>query len=255
MTPERAFFWKIGDIWVFYLVAGLATVLFFIGVAAHIFVWLKSTPKGKIAFSREAFKQTILDTFSGRRIFLGDLPAGIMHLLILLGFVILFIGTSLLAMHEYVYPFLTGNRYLLFEASMEIGGFLLLAGIIWALVRRYIQRIPRLERRLEDLVVPIWLLVLLSSGFILEGLRLASQQPPWGQWSFAGSWIARLVSNSTAESAYPYLWWESRPVESGIHCHHPLHQAVSHVGSACRLLPSSFFRRIQRNISTFAGTR
>jgi Fe-S oxidoreductase/nitrate reductase gamma subunit len=207
MTPERGLFWKIGDVWVFYVIAALATGLFFIGVAAHIFVWLKSTPKSKVGFSRQALKQTILDTFLGRRVFKGDLPAGIMHLSIFWGFVILFIGTSLLAIHEYLYPYLVGNRYLLFEVSMEVGGLLLLAGIIWALVRRYMQRIPRLEHRLEDVVVPVWLLMVVSSGFILEGVRLASQQPAWGRWSFAGSWIARMVSNSTAESAYPYLWW------------------------------------------------
>jgi len=207
MTPERTFFWKIGDIWVFYVIAGLASALFFFGIAAHIFVWLKGAPKGKFAYSREALKQTILDTFSGRRIFRGDLSAGIMHLFIFSGFVILFVGTSLLAIHEYVYPYLKGNPYLVFEGSMEIGGGLLLAGIFWALVRRYIQRVPRLERRLEDVVVPVWLLVVVSSGFVLEGMRLASQKPSWGQWSFVGSWISMLIPNATAESSYPYFWW------------------------------------------------
>jgi Fe-S oxidoreductase/nitrate reductase gamma subunit len=207
MTPGRAFFWKIEDVWVFYVIAALAVALLFIGVAAHILVWLKGAPRGKPAFSRKALKQTILDTFSGRRVFKGNLSAGIMHLLIFSGFVILFVGTSLLAVHEYVYPFLAGNPYLVFEVSMDIGGVLLLAGIIWALIRRYIQRVPRLERRLEDVVVPVWLLVVAASGFMLEGLRLAAQQPSWGQWSFAGAWIAGLVPNSTAESSYPYFWW------------------------------------------------
>jgi Fe-S oxidoreductase len=90
---------------------------------------------------------------------------------------------------------------------MEIGGLMLLAGILWALVRRYLQRVSRLERRLEDAVVPLWLLTVVLSGFVLEGLRLADQRPAWEHWSFAGAWVASFISPGPAESTYPYLWW------------------------------------------------
>ncbi len=207
MTPERELFWKIGEVWIFYAAAALATGLFFIGVAAHVWVWLKSTPRRRIGFSRQAWKQTFLDTFLGLGVFKGDLPAGIMHFSLFWGFVVLFMGTSLLAIHEYLYPYLVGKRYLLFEVSMEVGGLILLAGIVWALVRRYIQRIPRLEHRWEDGLVPVWLLVVVFSGFMLEAVRLADQKPPWGHWSFVGSWLAGSISAGASESAYPYLWW------------------------------------------------
>lgn len=68
MIPERALFWKIGAVWGFYVVAFLAICLLVIGIAAHVFVWRKSVPKGKIAFSREAIKQTILDVLLGLRV-------------------------------------------------------------------------------------------------------------------------------------------------------------------------------------------
>jgi len=205
--PQRPIYWKIGEVWVFYVLAALATGLLLIGVAAHLRVWLKSAPGSRTAFSRQALKQALLDTFLGLTVFKGDRPAGLMHLLIFWGFVILFIGTSLLAVHEYWSSFLVGKGHLLFEVSMEVGGLILLTGIIWALVRRYIQRIPRLERRLEDAVVPIGLLLVVCSGFLLEGIRLAAQKPPWAHWSFVGSWIAGFVPERAAVSAYPYLWW------------------------------------------------
>jgi heterodisulfide reductase subunit C len=207
MMPERPIYWKIGEVWVFYVLAALATGLLLIGLAAHLRVWLKSAPGSRTAFSRQALKQALLDTFLGLTVFKGDRPAGLMHLLIFWGFVILFIGTSLLAVHEYWSSFLVGKGHLLFEVSMEVGGLILLAGIIWALVRRYIQRIPRLERRLEDALVPIGLLLVVCSGFLLEGIRLAAQKPPWGYWSFVGSWIAGFVPERAAVLAYPYLWW------------------------------------------------
>jgi Fe-S oxidoreductase/nitrate reductase gamma subunit len=207
MTPERELFWRIGESWLFYVLAGLAVCLFLAGVAAHVAVWLKSVPKGKVAFSRQALKNMISDVFLGLRVLKGEVSAGIMHALIFWGFVILTIGTTLLLIHEHLFPYLVGKSHLLFEISMEIGGLMLLAGIVWALVRRYLQRVSRLERRAEDALVPIWLLLVVSSGFILEGLRLASQQPAWGHWSFVGAWVADFISPGNAESTYSFLWW------------------------------------------------
>jgi Fe-S oxidoreductase/nitrate reductase gamma subunit len=207
MTPERELFWKIGAGWLFYVLAAVAMGLLVVGVAAHVRVWLKSAPKGKAAFSGAALKRTISDVVLGLRVLKGEVSAGMMHSFMFWGFAILTAGTTLLLVHEHLVPFIAGRSHLLFELSMEVGGLILLAGVIWALVRRYIQRIPRLERRLEDAVVPLWLLVVICSGFILEGVRLASQKPAWAHWSFIGSWMANSVSPGVAESTYPYLWW------------------------------------------------
>ena len=207
MTPERELFWKIEAGWLFYLLAALAMGLLLAGIAAHLKVWLKSAPKAKVAFSGRALKRATADVFLGLRVLKGEIPAGIMHALIFWGFLILTLGTTILLVHEHVHPYLAGKSHLVFELSMEVGGLILLAGVLWALVRRYVQRVPRLERRVEDAVVPLWLLVVVVSGFVLEGLRLASQQPPWGHWSFAGAWVASLVSPSTAQSTYAFLWW------------------------------------------------
>ena len=207
MTPYRIMFWQIEDAWIFYVLAGLATGLFLAGVAAHIRVWKKSARSLEIPLSREALKRTILDTFLGRRVLQGDIAAGIMHLFLFWGFLSLFIGTSLLAVHHYLLPLLEGTTYLVFSLAMEVGGLMLLAGIMWALIRRYLQRVPRLERRREDALVPAWLLLVGLSGFMVEGLRLASQQPPWGAWSFVGWWMGAPFSAAAAKDLYPYLWW------------------------------------------------
>jgi len=207
MTPERELFWKIGAGWLFYVLAALAMALLVAGVVVHLKVWLKSAPKGKVAFSREALKQTISDVFLGLRVLKGEIPAGIMHALIFWGFVVLTIGTTILVFHEHLFSFLAGTIHLVFEIAMEIGGLILLAGILWALVRRYLQRVSRLERRLEDALVPLWLLVVVCSGFLLEGVRLAVQKPAWAGWSFVGAWTAGFLSPGTAEATYPYLWW------------------------------------------------
>lgn len=200
-------FWQIDHVWLFYLLAALASSLFFAGIAAHLVIWKKTAGSLKITFTKAAFSRMILDTFLGRRIFKGELAAGLMHLLIFWGFLLLLIGTAILAAHHYLFAFLTGPPYLAFSIAMEVAGIMLLAGIIWALVRRYIQRVPRLERSLEDITVPVWLLLVVLSGFALEGLRLAYEQPVWVGWSFAGAWIGSLFSGPMAEASYPAFWW------------------------------------------------
>ena len=104
--------------------AGMALVvvamgLLLVGVAAHVRVWLKSAPKGKVAFSRGALKQTISDVFLGLRVLKSEVPAGIMHALIFWGFVILTIGTTILVIHEHLTSFLAGKSHLLFEISIH----------------------------------------------------------------------------------------------------------------------------------------
>jgi Fe-S oxidoreductase/nitrate reductase gamma subunit len=207
MTAHRVIYWQIEGVWIFYVLAGLATLLFLGGVLAHLRTWRKNAGSLKVPFSSVAVKRTILDTFLGRRLFQGDLAAGIMHLFLFWGFTALFIGTALLSIHEWLFSFLTGSAYLVFSLAMEIGGIVLLAGILWALIRRYIQRVQRLERRLEDALVPAWLLLVALSGFIVEALRLTSQQPQWGIWSFGGWWMGSLLSAGMGKDLYPYLWW------------------------------------------------
>ena len=213
--PQRPLYWQIEPVWIFYALAALATGLFIFGVAAHVRVWLKSAPGRRATFSGAALRLTLLDIFLGRTVFKGDWPAGLMHFLLFWGFIILLIGTSLLALHEYVTSFLAGGNHLLFEVAMEVGGLLLLAGVLWALIRRYVQQVPRLERRLEDAVIPLGLLIVVVSGFLLEGFRLAAQNPPWAAWSFVGFRIAGLIPEGSAVSMYPYLWWGHALVSLG----------------------------------------
>lgn len=207
MTPYRNTFWQIENVWFFYALAALATGIFLAGMVAHICVWKKSARSLEVSFSWEALKRTILDTLLGRRVLLGEIAAGIMHLFLFWGFLSLLIGTAILCVHEWFFPFLKGTIYIVFSLTMEVGGIMFLVGIIWALIRRYIQRVPRLERRLEDALVPVLLLLVALSGFILEGLRLASHHPVWGVWSFVGGWMSAPFSAVTAEALYPYLWW------------------------------------------------
>jgi len=208
MTQHRILFWQIQPVWLFYLLAAMAVGVFLFGLISHVRIWARGVRRQNIPFSWNNLSNIFLDGFLGRRIFKGDIAAGTMHLLILWGFLGLFAGTVLMTVDNWIYSFIKGPIYILYSICLEILGLMLMIGLIWALVRRYIQRVQRLERRIEDFAIVVWLFASAISGFFVEGLRLAAQRPEWANVSFVGHWVSLLWPNpQDALPIYIYLWW------------------------------------------------
>ncbi|WP_419661435.1 Eqo2: Etf:quinone oxidoreductase [Desulfosarcina variabilis str. Montpellier] len=207
MSAHRPMFWQIEATSIFYLLTAVALVLFLIGAGSHIWVWRKSSKTMSLSGVGQSLNKMILDVFTGRRLLKGDIAAGLMHFAIFWGFFLLFAGTCVLSIHHYIVEFLEGEAYLWFSLIMEIGGVLLLVGIVWAMLRRYWQRVPRLERRLEDAILPVWFVLMVLSGFLLEGARLSAEPPQWAAWSFVGNWAAGFIPAATSQALYPTFWW------------------------------------------------
>jgi Fe-S oxidoreductase/nitrate reductase gamma subunit len=208
MTPYRASYWSIESVWIFYILAAVAAGVFLFGVISHVSVWTSGVRRQGIRFSGKGILNLFLDGLLGKRIFSGDVAAGTMHFLILWGFIGLFAGTLLISADYWVYHFLKGPLYLRYSLCLEFFGLMLTIGLLWALIRRYLQRVTRLERKTEDLIVPVWLFAVVISGFLVEGVRLSAQSPEWGKWSFIGHWISLFWADpKNALSIYPYLWW------------------------------------------------
>lgn len=207
MLPHREIFWNIRLYWLFYPLSFISIFIFFYGLSRHISLWKKGVKKESIPFVWEGIKRVIIDGILAKRILKGDIAAGVMHLFIFWGFIGLFSGTIVLAIDHYLFHFLVGTSYLGFSFVLEISGLLLISGLILALIRRYIQKIERLETKAEDLVVIIWLIAVVITGFLLEGLRISSQSPKWEEWSFIGFIISAFFSKETALNTYPFFWW------------------------------------------------
>ncbi|MFN3534841.1 MAG: (Fe-S)-binding protein [Desulfatiglandales bacterium] len=130
-----------------------------------------------------------------------------MHFLIFWGFVVLLIGTTLLSIHEHIVKFLMGNTYIVFSVIMEIAGLFLISGTVIAIFRRYILKVKRLQSYTEDLLILLFLILIVSSGFLLEALRLAQNPQTWEKWSFVGWYLKELFGPEVSKGAYPYIWW------------------------------------------------
>jgi Fe-S oxidoreductase/nitrate reductase gamma subunit len=208
MIPERLHYWNIEPVWIFYVLAVLAVAVFISGLITHVSVWTKVIRHQTIKLSWRGILNLFLDGLLGRRIFKGDIAAGTMHLFIMWGFLGLFAGTVLISADHWLYHFLKGSVYIWYSTCLEILGLMLMVGLVWALIRRYVQQVARLERRIEDFTPVVWLFMVALSGFLVEGLRLAAQRPEWAKFSFAGYWVSLLWARPDAAlSIYPYLWW------------------------------------------------
>ena len=206
MTPHRELFWGIEHGWVFYLLAAVSVGLFVQGVVSHARVWARGARDVRLRLSGGGLARVAADGLLGRRIFRGDLSAGLAHGLMLWGFLGLGVGTTLDAVDHYVITLLTGRVYLVFSAYVDASGVMLVVGVCWAAARRYALGVRRLESRGPDLALLLFLLAAAVSGFLVEGLRLAIQQPVWGQWSFAGLAVSGAWP-ATPPAAFTACWW------------------------------------------------
>ncbi|MFC1706445.1 heterodisulfide reductase-related iron-sulfur binding cluster [Planctomycetota bacterium] len=208
VIPHRPLFWSIEGVWLFYVMAAVAVAIFLRGVMSHVAIWSRGEAGARARLTRRDLGRLLLDGVLGLRIVRGDASAGVMHGLLMWGFLGLFAATTLAAVDHYLMAFLQGTTYLVFSIGADISGVMLVTGILFALCRRYVQRVERLENRRGDLVMLLWLLAVAFSGFMVEGLRLAIQAPPWAEWSFAG--LATTLAYGTPShgtSLYPLLWW------------------------------------------------
>src|SRR5436190_7173755 len=123
---------------------------------------------------------------------LRDPAAGVMHSLIYFPFLILFAVTAVDEINHLLpkgAKFLHGGVYQSYALIAEIAGVLFLAGIFWAIARRYIQR-PyriRIKSKPEDAVILGTFALIGLSGFVTEAIRIALEgRPAFEKWSVIG---------------------------------------------------------------------
>ena len=69
-----------------------------------------------------------------------------------------------------------------------------LVGVIMVFIRRYGQRPERLDNKTGDLMALLAIILIVVTGFIVEGLRVAANEilihPAWSRWSPGGYLLA-----------------------------------------------------------------
>ena len=148
--------------------------------------------------------------------------AGAAHGLIAIGCILLLIGTGLDIISHYVYDFLINGMYFSHSLFVDIGGIMALMGVIMEFVRRYGQKPERLDNKLEDLMALLAIVLIVVSGFVVEGLRIASNEvvehPAWSHWSPGGFLLAEYFKQFNQSSLllwHRIMWWAHSMITFG----------------------------------------
>jgi len=142
-----------------------------------------------------------------------DPAAGIMHSLIYFSFLILLAVTTILEINHQLpegLKFLHGTIYQAYSFVGDAAGVMLVVGVTWAFIRRYVQR-PyriRIKTKPEHLIILTVILSLGVTGFLAEGYRIALMgTPSFEKWSFVGYPLALLVQNTDNLATWHQVWW------------------------------------------------
>lgn len=219
MTPTREILWNISSPLVIglYILMAIPFIILAYGLARRIVMWRKGQPDSSrfddwVTRTTGALTESI---FHARIVRTGKLYAGIMHAFIFSGFVLLFIGTLIVALEHDIttaifgFSFYRGDFYLGYKLVMNLAGVLLITGVVMAFARRYFIKPDYQETAADDKVILSFLLLLAVQGFVVQALRLAVEQDPWGPWSWISypmSLPLRGLSNGTLETLHVMNW-------------------------------------------------
>jgi len=152
--------------------------------------------------------------FVPREFYPKEFYPGIAHYLIFGGCGVLLLGAFLDFISHYFFHFMYGGFYLGYSVVVDVFGILVLVGVILVIIRRYIQKPDRLDNTTEDLIALILLCVVVVTGFIVEGLRIAATElkttPAWALWSPGGFILAQAFSGLGQGALLTWhriMWW------------------------------------------------
>ncbi len=228
----RPTFWNISEPIQIAIYAGgaLFFVIFALGFFLHVRVWRKG--KGKFSFDHIWKRALNFVTFgvATRKVALDKQPAGLMHLNIMWGIIILFVGTALATIDWDVTRLLFNFRilqdgfYFFYKIILDIFGVLALVGLSIAIVTRYLRRPARLDGMSgarffrDDLWTVGTFFVLVVTGFMLESLRIAGMSLEWAREGRGALWFAQysIVGNRLAVIWLPLGEQAIRGVHLGV---------------------------------------
>jgi Fe-S oxidoreductase/nitrate reductase gamma subunit len=255
-TATRAVFGDLGqaDELVFYVLALLAVIVFLAGSGLRLRTYLRGRREpgpSRLAGLPGRLARAGVAIASGRAVGRGDRFAGIAHLAVVWGFVVLFMGTVILTVDADVVGvlapgarILSGPFYVGYSLVLDVLGLALAGGLVaigWGRLR---DRQPALGTRTADTAVwilPVWLLALAIGGFVVEAARIAADGYPSFEnaspvgWLIARAMGAAGVTASDAARLHWWLWWAHALAALGFVAYLPWSRAVHLVTAGVNL--------------------
>ncbi len=230
MEIGREIFWNVGQgaRWITYALMVVMFIIVIYGLKKRYAMWKigKTTPfsfKERLGERIAYFLKS--GVFHGSILKPGEGYPGYMHLFIFWGFLVLAIGTALVALEDDLLrpiagiTYLHGNFYLIFSFFLDLAGLAAIIGIVMAAIRRYISKPERLDNKRDDLLALTWIVVVLLTGFLVEAARIAYDRPDYERVSFVGYFLSSLFLNATKEgikTTHAVLWYTHGVLSFGL---------------------------------------
>ncbi|MEX1286773.1 MAG: (Fe-S)-binding protein [Acidimicrobiia bacterium] len=195
--------------------------VFYVAVAAFlgIMFWLfalraRAWQRGGAERRTGMWRERVAELARGMRMqtLLEDRAAGLMHALVYYGFIVLFLGTVTLEI-DHLLPqdlkFLEGGFYQGYSFVLDLASVAFLGGLVWAAVRRYVQRPWRLrsKTKAEDGWILVTLATIGVTGLLTEAARIAWMgTPDFERWSFVGYPMSFLFAEASAGAWHRVFW-------------------------------------------------
>ena len=216
---------------IFYVVAFASIVVFLYGFYRRYKKYRQGRDAGRFNNLFGRFMKALAIMGKNSTVFKRDRYAGTAHWMIFWGFIVLLIGTALVAIdHDFLRFFgvqmLKGTFYLWFSLFLDVFGVLFIIGLLMMIFRRGVMKLPQLDYSRPDLEeekysrkgyslddkIFLWLLLLIAiTGFVIEGVRIgADNMPEFERWSPVGWIIGGMIRNmptSSANAIHMYTWW------------------------------------------------
>jgi Fe-S oxidoreductase/nitrate reductase gamma subunit len=221
MEITREIYWNVGHgvLIPMYVISVSALSLMIYGFVARIRVYRLGKPAGRTDHLKIRIMAALTTVLSQQKILREKTP-GIPHSLIFWAFLAMFMGTVLIFIQAdltdplWGWIFLSGNFYKLFSLVLDLAGLLAIVMLLVMLVRRYWVRPPGLESDRNHAVMHGLLLAILTTGFVIEGARMAVTEldspTNLAVWSPMGLFVAHQMADwgeKNLRLVHMWTWW------------------------------------------------
>lgn len=193
------------------LYMGLLALSAFIFWQKHYRLWRLGKDENRFDQVLTRLKMVFAVIFANVRIW-EELYPGIMHFFIFWGTILNFLG-KIVRLFSYPVGLTNPPQTIFLYASFisEIGGLLGLISGGMAVVRRYIIKPSRLDTKLDNSLIFIWMFLILLTGYLIKGYRIASIgdgiTPDWLSWAPVSYWASRLILILPTDPLNELLVW------------------------------------------------
>ncbi len=239
MDPTQAtreVFWNIQYSWLVYVLMVPTLAVFAWGFWLKIRRWRAGQPA--VRFDRLGERlQLFLRNAVGQGRTLRSRYAGLFHSLVYTGFIVLFLATTVVAIHhDTPLHLMKGHFYLIFQSLIvDVFGLFVLVGVALAAVRRWVSKPAELVYTDEASRILVAIFVMAFTGFMVEGWRIAVTDDVWAAWSPVGNLFARasdpFMSDAAMQTGHVVIWWFHLAVAFGFIAWVPFSK-MSHVVTA-----------------------